>query len=199
MTGDAERGEQLDLPEWARPFVVVGLVAAVMWVVELVDLVPGTDLDRWGIQPRELDGLVGVATAPFLHNGFGHLIGNTVPFLVLGGLIALGGLARYLQVTVLVAVVAGVGTWLTGPDHSVHLGASALVFGYLTYLLARAVFERKLVYLLGGAVVFMLYGSVLWGLLPRPGISWQGHVFGAVGGVVAAAALHRRREETLPG
>jgi membrane associated rhomboid family serine protease len=190
--------DDLDLPEWARPFMVVGLLVAVMWVVEIVDLFPHTNFDRWGIQPRETDGLVGIAAAPFLHNGLGHLISNTIPFLVLGGLIAFSGVARYLEVTAIVAAVSGLGTWLLGPDHTNHIGASGVVFGYLTYLLGRAFFERKFIYLVGGAIVFMLYGGVLWGLLPRPGISWQGHVFGAIGGVAAAALLHRPGEKTLP-
>ena len=194
---DAPERPDLDVPEWLRPFAVVATVAAVMWLVEIIDLLPGTDLDRWGIRPRELRGLTGLVTAPFLHDGIGHLLSNTIPFLVLGSLIAASGLARYLEVTVIVAVVAGLGTWLLGPSHTVHLGASALVFGYLAYLLARAVFERRIVYLLGGAVVLFLYGTVLWGLLPRPGISWQGHVFGAVGGVIAAAVLHAQDDEDV--
>lgn len=180
----------LDLPEWMRPVVVVGVLAALMWLVEIVDLIPGTNLDRWGIEPREIDGLVGIVTMPFLHGGFGHLISNTIPFVIMGALIAASGLARYFTVTAIILVVSGVGTWLVGPDRTVHIGASALVFGYLTYLLARGVFDRKPTHLVVGLIVLFLYGGVLWGLLPRPGISWQGHVFGAVGGVLAARVIH---------
>lgn len=190
MTAEAPERPELDLPGWLRPFVIVAMLVAVMWAVELVDLLPHTPFDEWGIRPRQLDGLVGIATAPFLHDGFGHLIGNTIPFLVLGCLIALSGVRRYLEVTGIVLVVSGVGTWLVGPAHTDHIGASGLVFGYLTYLLARGLFERKVGYVLGGLVVLFLYGGVLWGLLPRPGISWQGHIFGAIGGVVAARVIH---------
>ncbi len=182
--------DALGLPGWARPIVVVGLLAAVMWVVEIIDLIPGTDLDRWGIQPRELTGLVGIVTMPFLHDGFGHLLSNTIPFVILGSIVALSGLVRFFTVAAIVTVVSGVGTWLLGPDHTVHIGASALVFGFLTYLLARGFFERKALYLGVGVVVLFLYGGVLWGVLPRPGISWQGHLFGAIGGVVAARVVH---------
>lgn len=190
MTGDAPQRPEVDLPGWLRPYIIVAGLVAVMWAVEIVDLIPGTDLDRWGIRPRQTVGLVGIATAPFLHDGITHLISNTIPFLILGGLIAASGVARYFSVTALVAVVAGLGTWLLGPAHTDHIGASALVFGYLTYLLARGFFERKLTYLFVGAVVLFLYGGVLWGLVPRPGISWQGHVFGAIGGLAAARLLH---------
>jgi len=183
-------GDALDIPEWLRPVVVVCTFAALMWVVEIIDLIPGTNLDRWGIRPREIGGLIGIVTMPLLHDGFGHLISNTIPFVIMGSLIAASGLARYALVTLIITAVAGVGTWLTGPGHSLHLGASALVFGYLTYLLARGFFERKPGYILMGLVVLFLYGGVLWGVLPRPGISWQGHVFGALGGVVAARVVH---------
>jgi membrane associated rhomboid family serine protease len=183
-------GDALDLPDWMRPVIVVGALAAVMWVVEIIDLLPGTDLDRWGIQPRELGGLVGIVTMPFLHGGFGHLLSNTIPFVIMGSLIAAGGLARFFTVSAIIVVVAGVGTWLLGPDHTVHIGASALVFGYLTYLLTRGLFDHKPTYLLLGLVVLFLYGGVLWGVLPRPGISWQAHLFGAVGGVLAARVIH---------
>lgn len=193
MSGDAPERPEVDLPAWLRPYLIVALLVAVMWAVEIVDLIPGTNLDRWGIQPRRARGLVGIATSPFLHSGFAHLIGNTIPFLVLGGFIAAGGVARYFRVTLVVALVTGIGTWLVGPEGTVHIGASGLVFGYLTYLLARGVFERKLTHLLVGVVVLFLYGGVLWGLVPRPGVSWQGHLFGALGGVVAARLVHGTR------
>lgn len=191
---DVERPE-LDLPGWLRPYLIVALLVAAMWVVEIIDLIPGTNLDRWGIRPRELVGLVGIVTAPFLHNGFAHLISNTIPFLILGGLIAASGVAQFFRVTVIVGLTAGLGTWLIGQSDSYHIGASGLVFGYLTYLLARGLFERKLTYLAVGLVVLFLYGGVLWGLVPRPGISWQGHLFGALGGVLAAKVLHATKAE----
>lgn len=190
MTNEAPERPELNLPAVVRPFIVVAMFVVVMWAVELIDLLPHTPFDAWGIQPRTSRGLVGIVTAPFLHAGFGHLIGNTVPFLVLGCIIAMSGVRRYLEVTAIVMVVAGLGAWLTGPSHTDHIGASGLVFGYVTFLLARGVFERKMTYLAGGLVVLFLYGGVLWGLLPKPGISWQGHIFGAIGGVVAARVLH---------
>ncbi|MCU1357860.1 MAG: Rhomboid family protein [Acidimicrobiales bacterium] len=190
MSDERNDAEAADLPEWLRPFVIVVMLVAVMWAVEILDLLPHTNFDRWGIRPRTIAGLLGIVTAPFLHAGFAHLIGNTVPFLVLGGIIATGGVARYLQVTAVVALVSGGGTWLVGPNHSDHIGASGVVFGYLTYLLARGFFERKVTYLLVGAVVLFVYGGILWGLFPHVGISWQGHIFGAAGGVVAARMVH---------
>lgn len=174
-----------------RPFVVVAMVVAVMWGEEVADLLPHTPFDHYGIRPRELDGLVGIPLAPFLHAGFGHLIGNTLPFLALGAIVAASSVARFFQVAVIVALASGLGTWLFGAAHSDHIGASGVVFGLLTYLLVRGLFERRATYLLVGVVVLFVYGGILWGLVPSPGISWTGHLFGAIGGVVAAAALHR--------
>jgi len=171
----------------------VAAMAALMWVVEVVDVVAGGDLDSAGIRPRDPDGLPGIAAAPFLHGGFGHLIANTVPFLLLGAAIALSGLARIVAVTVIVAVVGGLGTWLTAPAGSVTIGASGLVFGFAAYLVARGAFSRKPLHLAAGLVVLAVYGAtLLLSLVPTPGISWQGHLFGAIGGIVAARVLDRR-------
>lgn len=189
-----EAVERPRVTELFTPILPVTAMLAVMWGAEVVDTVADGRLDRFGIRPRELGGLDGIVLAPFLHGGFGHLLANSLPFLLMGGAICLGSTARFLQVTVIVGLIGGIGTWLTGPGHSLHIGASGLVFGYLTYLISRGIFARKVTYILGGIVTFMIYGGVLWGLLPRPGISWQGHLFGAAGGVAAAWLLHAQRQ-----
>jgi membrane associated rhomboid family serine protease len=174
-------------------YVVIAAMVILMWLVETIDIVAG-DLDGAGIHPRDPDGLVGIAASPFLHSGFTHLIGNTIPFLVLGLAIAVGGLMRTLAVVGIVALVGGLGTWLTAPSYTVVIGASGLVFGFATYLVARGAYSRTPWHIVGGLVVIVIYGStLLTGLVPTPGISWQGHLFGAVGGVVAARVLHRAR------
>jgi membrane associated rhomboid family serine protease len=186
----ARRTPQQDV---VRGLGLVGAMAVLMWAVEFVDLLAG-DLDAAGIQPRVPEGLPGIALAPFLHGGFAHLLGNTVPFVVLGAAIALAGLARVAAVTAIVAVVGGAGTWLTAPEGTIHIGASGIVFGYATYLVARGVYSRRGLHLLAGVLVVLVYGATLLsGLVPAPGVSWQGHFFGAAGGLVAAWALDRRR------
>ena len=175
-----------------RGLYVVAILAAAMWIVEIVDTALGGDLDRHGIEPQDTDGLPGVAAAPFLHDGFGHLVGNTIPFLLLGGVIALSGLRKIVWVTVIVIVVGGLGTWLVAPPGTIHIGASGIVFGYATYLIARGIYSRRALHLGAGVVVALVYGTtLLFGLVPTPGVSWHGHAFGAVGGIVAAWALHR--------
>jgi membrane associated rhomboid family serine protease len=177
--------------------LVVGMVA-VMWVLEVFDVV-GAGFDSEGIHPRDVDGLSGVVFAPFLHAGWGHLIGNTVPFLILGAAIALSGFARTAAVTAIVALVAGFGTWLLAPENTNHIGASGLVFGFATYLVARGAWSRRPLHLAVGLAVLAVYGTTLvFGLVPTPGVSWQGHLFGAVGGVVAARFLHARATTRQP-
>ena len=180
----------------ASPALAVLVMLAVMWIVEIVDVPLDGRTDGYGIRPREIGGLDGVVFAPFLHAGFGHLIANTVPFAVLGGVIALGSSKHFAQVTIITGLVAGLGTWLTGRSHSIHLGASSLVFGYLLYLMSRGIFARRPTWILGGVLVAAVYGGILWGVLPtQPGISWQGHLFGAIGGVCAASSIHERRDD----
>jgi membrane associated rhomboid family serine protease len=188
--------ERPRLAELAPGLVIIAVMLGVMWAVEVVDLVPGTSFDRWGVRPRSVRGLFGIAFAPFLHVSFGHLIANTIPFIVLGVAIALGGVRQILEVTVIVAIVSGLGIWLFGGASTVHLGASGLVFGYLTYLVARGLIARNLWWVLGGLVVLAFYGSLLWGILPTPRVSWLGHLFGAIGGVLAAWVLHSESDET---
>jgi len=169
---------------------VIGLFVALLYVVELLDQLLGNRLDGGGIQPREGEGLDGILWAPLLHGGWWHLVGNTVPLLVLGFMILLSGVRQWLEVTAIVWLVGGFGTWLTGGDRTVHLGASGLVFGWLTYLVLRGVFSRRPGQIAIGVLVVVLYGGALWGVLPgQPGISWQGHFFGAAGGALSAWLL----------
>jgi membrane associated rhomboid family serine protease len=175
--------------------ILLALVA-LMWAVEVVDVIADHQLDQYGIEAREVDGLDGIVTAPFLHVGFGHLLSNTIPFVIMGLLIALEGARRLLAVFAIVALVSGLGTWLVAPEGSIHVGASGVVFGFSTYLIARGWFNRRPGQIAIGLVVVVLWGGVLLaGLQPREGISWQGHLFGAIGGLVAARVLARRDVE----
>ena len=170
----------------------LGALVATMWAVELVNALDSYRLDRDGIVPRNLSHLDGVVFAPFLHVSFSHLLGNTVPFVILGFAIALAGAGRLLRVSLIVALVSGLGVWLTAPSGSVTVGASGVVFGYATYLISRGLFDRKIGEVLLGIIVLLFFGGALISdLIPHSGISWQAHLFGGVGGVLAAAALAR--------
>ncbi len=174
--------------------VMVFLVGG-MWLLEVIDYVGGGSLDRYGIVARDPDGLVGILAAPFLHAGFGHLIANSLPLLILGFLAAIRGLGKFFGASLIIVLVSGIGVWLIAPPNTVTIGASGLVFGYFGYVVARGLFDRRMLDIVLGVVVAGMYYSIIFGVLPgQAGISWQGHLFGLIGGVLAAWLLRRRRE-----
>lgn len=186
-----------DSPE--RPSVIAAARSSLLWLaglwgIEIVDtLLLGSRLQRHGIHPRAVDGLIGVLCAPWLHGGWGHLLANSVPFVVLGTLVRLRGFAKFAGVTAIVVALGGLGTWLTGGSQTNHIGASGLIFGWFGYLLLAGWYERSLLTALVSVVVGFLYGGMIWGVLPtRPGVSWQGHLFGFAAGWLAAKWLSGR-------
>ena len=180
-------------------FFFVGSWLALMWLLEGIDVVTGGALDSLGVSPRIIGELPQIFTAPFLHFGFGHLMANSIPFLVLGTLTRMSGRREFWVATLSSIVVSGLLTWLISAPGSVTAGASGLVFGWLGYLLLRGLFARNWVQILIAAAVFGFFGGMLWGVFPTlPGVSWQAHLGGILGGVLAAWGLHRKAN-TAPG
>ena len=179
---------------WVGGFRLLVALVGAMWLLEAVDWTLGGQLDGLGIQARNPNAMHGIVFAPFLHAGFGHLISNTVPLLVLGAMIAFDGASRLLLVTAVTGLVSGAGAWLLSPPFSVTVGASGVVFGFAAYLIVRGVFNRRIGQIVVGVLVVLTWGSsLLVGMLPQGGgISWQGHLFGAVGGVLVAWLLSSR-------
>lgn len=184
------------MPARSAAELILGLLA-LMWALELFDQSTGGRLDQFGIHARTFDGLPEIFSAPLLHGGFGHLLGNSLPFAVLGFLVALGGFIRWLAATLISVVASGLTAWLLTPVHTIVLGASGLIMGWLTYLIARGLFDRRPTQIILSIVVLIFYGGMIWGVLPSGvGISWQAHLGGAVGGVLAAWWLHSRSVRT---
>lgn len=179
--------------------IILGGFVLAFWLFEIVDeLFFHNALNGLGVQPRTLEGLRGILLAPFLHGNFAHLAANTIPFVVLGWFVMMQGLREFWVVTVVTAVISGMGMWLFGSNGSVHIGASGLIFGYFGFLLLRGYFERSVSAILWAIVVFLLYGGMMWGVLPgRIGISWQAHLFGFIGGGLSAYLLARRKPNSL--
>lgn len=188
-------------PQVRPAMAVTALLIAGVWAQELIDAVAfGGGLDRYGIQPRVPETFWHVLSAPFLHAGFGHLIANTVPLAVLAFMSAVRNLWRFLAATLVIAVLGGTLVWGLGRGGSVHLGASELIFGYLAYLLGVGWWERTPAAIGVAVVAFVLYGGILWGVLPgNPYVSWEAHLFGFLAGLVAAALLHGRRPQPSGG
>ncbi|MCX5204999.1 rhomboid family intramembrane serine protease [Streptomyces sp. NBC_00237] len=166
---------------------------ALLWLLEAIDSATGA-LDTFGLSPRSLPELRDVLPMAFLHHGFDHVASNTLPLLVLGFIAALGGIRRFAGVILTIMLVGGLGVWLTAPAYSNTAGASGVVFGLFGYLLIRGFVDRRPWDVVIGVIVAAVYGSILWGVLPtNSAISWQGHLFGLLGGVLAAFAFRRGR------
>ncbi|RJF72617.1 rhomboid family intramembrane serine protease [Deinococcus cavernae] len=185
-------------PHRRPPVVEAGVLTTLLvvgvWAQELLDLfVLGGQLDYYGIEPRQPGTFWHIFSAPFLHAGLPHLIANTVPLAVLAFMSALRSVGRFLAATFLIVLIGGTLVWLFGRS-SIHLGASELIFGYLAYLLGVGWWERTPAAIGVALVALFLYGGILWGVLPtNPVVSWEAHLFGFLGGVVAALLLHGRR------
>lgn len=174
-------------PLWR--LVPVALLLALMWLVTAVNmLMLHAAWLAFGVRAHDPGGFwPNLLLAPLLHAGLPHLVANSVPVAVLGGLVALRSLSRFAIVTLAGAVVGAAVVWLLGAPGSVHIGASGLVFAYVGWLIARAVRERSILAIILGMITLALYGGVLWGLSPfQIGISWQGHLGGLLGGIAAA-------------
>ncbi|WP_130866725.1 rhomboid family intramembrane serine protease [Acidipropionibacterium timonense] len=167
-------------------------VVGIMWVIEALDVALGNSLDEFGIHSWSLSGLWEIFTAPWLHYGWAHLAGNSVPLFILGWLVLVEGTRTWLVSAFVITVCSGLAAWAGSAPGTVTLGASGIVFGWLAYLLVKGLFTRRLGDIVLAVIVFLIYGSVLWGVLPgTAGVSWQGHLGGAVGGVIAASVLTR--------
>ena len=183
---------------------------AAIWVVYLVNsLLFDGSLNRYGLSPMALPyrwlsefepslpylagSLRGILLSPLLHGSFSHLMSNTFPLLLLGGFVAIRGAKTIIGVSLLVIVLGGLLVWIVGRP-AVHIGASGLVFGYFGFLVAQGWYERSIVSIVVAVGVLLLYGGIIFGVLPQSGfISWEGHLFGLVAGVLAAR-MSRRQE-----
>ena len=185
--------------DWSRirkGAIVMALVVAGLWLIEGVDTITNHALDAFGIRPWNLVGLDGIVFAPLLHASFAHLAANSVPLFVLGTALWATGLRQWIVATVTGWITSGILAWLLTPIHYLVIGASGVIFGWITYLIVRGFLSRRWSHLIIGLVVAFLYGSVLLGVFPMStGVSWQGHLGGAIGGILAAWLLFRRERK----
>ncbi len=160
---------------------------ALMWGIELINFFLGHSLSRMGgIQPRTLLGLIGIPASPFLHFGLFHLLMNTLPFAILGGLICLQDKKLFVEVSLIIIVISGLAVWLLARP-SIHAGASSLIFGYFGFLLASGWYAKDLQSIIIASAVLIFYGGMIFGILPlRAYVSWEGHLSGLLAGISAA-------------
>jgi membrane associated rhomboid family serine protease len=172
--------------------LVLGGTLGVFWGVFVVNTLLGGSLLRLGVIPRTTIGLRGILFAPFLHASLNHIVANSIPFVVLGWMVMLRDEKHFIPVTVAGMLGSGLMAWLLGAPGTVHIGASGVIFGYLGFLMLTGWYTRSFLSILLSIVVTLVWGSLVLGMLPgAPGISWQAHVGGFLGGVLAARAVGR--------
>lgn len=180
----------------------IGAMLLVLWAIEIVNALVGHRLNAWGILPRRVEGLPGIVLSPFLHGSFAHLAANSLTLAIFGSMIAMRSLRELFFVTIGGALLAGIGTWLFGSlfgPLGVHVGASGVLFAYFGYLIAIGIFERRILSIVVSVLLLVVFGGMLYGVLPgQNGISWEGHLFGFLGGVFLARFVGRSRSRTAP-
>lgn len=192
---DASLNQQLKNKSRVRTGLTIAIgYVVVIWAVHLASIViallTGFNLTNFGIHPLDTSALWGIFTSPLLHGSFSHLIGNTVPGFIFSFLIGMSGKRVFWEVTIIAGLIGGLGTWIFGGIGTNHIGASGLIYGWLGYLIVRGIFNKDIKQFLLGIVLAFIYSGLFWGLLPTQiGVSWQGHLFGALGGIGAGAFI----------
>ncbi|MCS4490651.1 rhomboid family intramembrane serine protease [Corynebacterium sp. ES2794-CONJ1] len=174
-----------------KGLIVAGSFLVLIWSVQIIGLLLfPKNMAYLGIRPLEFSSVASILSAPFVHGSFSHLIANSVPGAIFAFLVGYSGYRVFVEVTMITIFVGGLGVWITGGMGTVHIGASGLVYGWLVYLVARGVFNKSFGQVVVGVVLGLSYSGMIWGIFPTAAwISWQGHLFGALGGFLAAATI----------
>ncbi len=179
-------------PLFMQRFVTLFLLVFAMWTIFVVDAVFGLGLTEYGVRPREWKGLIGVVAWPFLHGNYGHIASNTVSLLLFGGIISARNRQTFWRLSVYATLMAGFGLWLVGRP-ATHIGASGLVFACFGYIVTRGFYDRRPLSILLAIGVILLFGGIVWGVLPTdPRVSWEGHFLGVAAGAVFATRSRGR-------
>ncbi len=173
-------------------------VVAIIWIVFILNYIFVVDFRAYGIRPRDIYGLIGIPLSPFLHGNYEHIISNSIPLFFLTLTIVQFYKKLWLPVTIFSIFVGGFAVWLFAQSNSNHIGASGVIFSYIGFLLFSGIFRRSFKSILIGIIVFLLYGGALWnGIIPnQPGVSWQGHLFGAIAGIFVAYIYRNKYRKT---
>jgi membrane associated rhomboid family serine protease len=167
-------------------FLYPSVFVLILWGVKLFEVAEHVSLAGYGLYPRKVWGLTGIITAPLLHGDYSHLLSNTIPLMILGPIIFYFYRAIAFEVFFWVYLMTGVWVWAAGSS-SYHIGASGLVYGFITFLFFSGIFRKDSRLLSLSLFVTFLYGSAIWGILPlQKGISWESHMLGSLAGIITA-------------
>ena len=170
---------------------IVLTLLIIIWMVEVLNIITGRSLITYGILPRSIDGLFGIILHPLIHGSLQHIMSNSIPLIVLGFIVALEGRSNFFKVTLFIVIIGGILLWLFGRN-SIHVGASLLIFGYFGYIIINAFHKKTASTVFAALITIFLYGGLIFGLIPvNSHISWEGHLFGLVAGIIAARFFKR--------
>ncbi len=166
-----------------------------VWLVFILDIIIPIDFNNYGILPRTLNGLIGIPASPFLHANIFHIISNTVPLFILLLLLFTFYKKEAIPVIIIIVFVGGILVWLFGRK-SYHIGASGLIYGLASFLIASGIFRKNIVSIIVSLIVFFLYGGLIYGIIPREShISWEAHLFGALAGIFCSYILFKKSKK----
>ena len=191
---DAELEKKIFYHSLILPAAFVVLI----WIVEIVEQVGGFSFVRFGVYPHHWEGLPGILFSPFIHSDFGHLISNTVPFFILSAMLVYFYRRISYRIFIQLYLLAGICVWIAGRE-AWHIGASGVVYALAAFHFVSGIIRNDVRLLTVSVVVVFLYGGLIWGMMPiNPEVSWEGHLWGAVSGVVLALFYRKyqlRREK----
>lgn len=180
-----------------RSVVIVFALVSVLWVVQLLQFFKICDFSEYGNWPHHIEGLKGIIFSPFIHGSFEHLISNTLPILVLLLVLLNAYPSVALPVLIFIHLVSGTLVWLLAPDTGVHIGISGIIYGIATFLIASGIFRKDRTSVAIAIFVGLAYGGMVIGFLPKEGVSWQSHLYGALSGLIIAF-IYRKRDLPPP-
>ena len=188
--------DKKDKRKFFGSLVIPACIVTMMWVVKIIEVSFGIGLGRYGLVPQTLNGLYGILTLPFLHGNWEHLMTNSVSLLVLGTALYYFYPTLANPVMLITYLLCGLLTWCLGSPNSVHIGASALIYGLNLFLITSGFIRGNRMLVVISLVMVFLYGGFVWGMIPElaelQSISWEGHLSGAMAGIVLALALRKK-------
>lgn len=187
--------EKAERRKFFGSLVIPACIVALMLAVKIIEVALGLDLSRFGLMPQSARGLFGILTLPFLHSGWEHLASNSIPILVLGTALYYFYPTLANRVILLTYLLSGLLTWCLGSPGSIHIGASALVYGLNLFLIVSGFIRGNRMLIVISLVVVFLYGGFVWGMIPDlailQNISWEGHLSGAIVGIMLAILFRK--------
>jgi membrane associated rhomboid family serine protease len=173
------------------PIGVVGL----MWLVKIIEVIQNYKYTRWGIFPRDLDGLPGIVAAPFIHSDWEHLMSNSIPMLALMSMVMVFYKRVAIPSVIIITIFTGFTVWLFARD-AYHVGASGVVYGLVAFLAWTGIFRRNLKSIILALVMLVAFGSYFHGIVPnKDGVSWESHLFGGLVGIFTAFLFKNVKED----